>query len=267
MELRRSPERNPFPRAGKHLPRQLGERNQIHRQCPPGRPEQRARRAEEQQGQEPLLFPSAAARPHRPVLPVRQGQARLLAYLPDVLYDGHRDSPLPQPASLSGARARLCLCGFVLLLQRVDRPRGGRDLPVDRGCSQGQGAGGRGRRRDCYVPLRSCDYGGPELGRPRPLEQAHGGGAGRELPQLRGPERLPGHARRQRHLPALVCAGGGGHTHGRPYPEYFAARHGLVHRPDEVRLQRIGPAAALGSAEPVSLRHQRICSDRGQSRL
>src|SRR5215212_4713566 len=46
--------------------------------------------------------------------------------------------------------------------------------------------------------------------------------------QLRGAVRHPRHRRRQRHLPALVRAGGGGHPQGRDDRDHGADEHGVV---------------------------------------
>ena len=125
MELCRKTERYPQPHTGRSTAWKLGIRHRILRPFQIGRPENGSGPSERQQRQEPLLHAAAAAWNNRAFLSVQQRQKRLLAHIPDVLHDrpGHRD--ISESVALSGTGARLCICGIILLLFALDRPRSG----------------------------------------------------------------------------------------------------------------------------------------------
>ena len=118
----------------------------------------------------------------------------------------------------------------------------------------------RGYGRPAYgcVPVRARSYGGPELGRPRPLRPPHRRRNGPQLSELRRPERHTHNSRRQRYLPCVVCAGSRECAHRRAYLQHLPAGYRLAHRPDEMGLQRERPSALERGSGAIPLRHQRI---------
>ena len=121
MEFRWQTERHPQPGPGTSAERKLGVRHRTDRQTEAWRPERCSRIYQGQQGKEPLLYASAAARNNGTFSSVHQGQKGMLGKFPYVLYDRNSHSHISQPTALSGKGKGLCICRIVLFLFSMDR--------------------------------------------------------------------------------------------------------------------------------------------------
>ncbi len=191
----------------------------------------------------------------RGALALAAGEEGVLLPLHALLLD--RDLPhlLPELQGRRGPRARLLLRDVVPLLCHLDRDGGGG--PGAAAARRGAARAPRGRRdaggRRALEPSSSDPpvlpaRPQPELGRLR-LRAQHAGGPAEGFDPL--------HERRQRHVPALVHAGGRELPQGRPGGEPEPAQHHLVHaaapRRRAARADRLGRRADRGREADRSL--------------